>query len=110
MSVEAKSRILINDLLRRSGWRFFGEEKGPANIRLEAHVKLTRKTLDDLGNDFEKTAPGYVDYLLLDARSFPICVLEAKSEKFDPLVGKVPDPKSQVEQITIALIYKFMDD
>ena len=27
----------------------------------------------------------------------------------DILVGKVPDPKSQVEQITIALIYKFMD-
>ena len=26
------------------------------------------------------------------------------------LVGKVPDPKSQVEQITLALIYKFMDD
>jgi len=28
----------------------------------------------------------------------------------DILVGKLPDPKSQVEQITIALIYKFMDD
>ena len=28
----------------------------------------------------------------------------------DTLVGKVPDPKSQVEQITIAMIYKFMDD
>ena len=28
----------------------------------------------------------------------------------DTLVGKVPDPKSQVEQITIALMYKFMDD
>ncbi|HOE18424.1 MAG TPA: N-6 DNA methylase [Syntrophorhabdaceae bacterium] len=28
----------------------------------------------------------------------------------DILVGKVPDPKSQVEQITISLIYKFMDD
>lgn len=28
----------------------------------------------------------------------------------DILVGKVPDPKSQVEQITVALIYKFMDD
>jgi type I restriction enzyme M protein len=28
----------------------------------------------------------------------------------DVLVGKVPDPKSQIEQITIALIYKFMDD
>ncbi|MBL7195997.1 MAG: hypothetical protein ISS64_06840 [Desulfobacterales bacterium] len=28
----------------------------------------------------------------------------------DILVGKVPDLKSQVEQITIAMIYKFMDD
>jgi type I restriction enzyme M protein len=28
----------------------------------------------------------------------------------DILVGKIPDPKSQVEQITIALVYKFMDD
>lgn len=28
----------------------------------------------------------------------------------DTLVGKVPDPKSQIEQITLALIYKFMDD
>ena len=27
----------------------------------------------------------------------------------DILVGKVPDPKTQVEQITFALIYKFMD-
>lgn len=28
----------------------------------------------------------------------------------DILLGKLPDPKSQIEQITIALIYKFMDD
>ena len=28
----------------------------------------------------------------------------------DVLVGKIPDPKSQIEQITTALIYKFMDD
>lgn len=28
----------------------------------------------------------------------------------DILVGKLPDPKSQVEQITVALIYKFMND
>lgn len=28
----------------------------------------------------------------------------------DILVGKVPDPKAQVEQITIAMIYKFMAD
>ena len=28
----------------------------------------------------------------------------------DILVGKIPDPKQQVDQITTALIYKFMDD
>nr|BFF37499.1 hypothetical protein BACT7_23610 [Tenacibaculum mesophilum] len=28
----------------------------------------------------------------------------------DILVGKLPDPKSQIEQITIGLIYKFMND
>ena len=88
MPNEAKARIRINDSLQRSGWRFFDDENGPANIILETHVKLKKKTLDDLGNDFEKTAHGFVDYLLLDDRKFPIAVLEAKSEKFDPLVGK----------------------
>ena len=28
MQKEAKARILINDLLRRSGWRFFADETG----------------------------------------------------------------------------------
>jgi type I restriction enzyme M protein len=28
----------------------------------------------------------------------------------DILVGRIPDPKAQIEQITIGLIYKFMDD
>lgn len=28
----------------------------------------------------------------------------------DILVAKLPDPKAQIEQITIGLIYKFMDD
>jgi type I restriction enzyme R subunit len=88
MMKEAKARILINDLLRRSGWRFFDDDTGPANIALEANVKLKKKTLDALGEDFEKTASGFVDYLLLDERGFPIAVLEAKSEKYDPLVGK----------------------
>jgi hypothetical protein len=44
--------------------------------------------LDELGDDFEKTQNGFVDYLLLDRRNFPIAVLEAKSEKYDPLLGK----------------------
>ncbi len=88
MQREAKARILINDLLLRSGWRFFDDESGPANITLETHVKLKKKTLEEFGDDFDKTATGYVDYLLMDASGFPIAVLEAKSEERDPLVGK----------------------
>ncbi|MDD5676566.1 MAG: DEAD/DEAH box helicase family protein [Kiritimatiellae bacterium] len=88
MQKEAKARILINDLLRKSGWRFFDDENGPANIALEANIKLKKKALDAFGVDFEKTANGFVDYLLLDERGFPMAVLEAKSEKYDPLVGK----------------------
>ena len=30
-------------------------------------------------------------------------------EARNTLVGKVPDPQSQIDQITLALIYKFMD-
>jgi type I restriction enzyme R subunit len=85
---EASARILINELLQRSGWRFFDDENDSANISLETNVKLKKKILDDLGEDFEKTAHGFIDYLLLDERGFPVAVLEAKSKKFDPLVGK----------------------
>jgi type I restriction enzyme, R subunit len=85
---EAKARILVNELLTRSGWRFFDDEHGPANIALESNVKLKKKTADAFGDDFECTTNGYVDYLLLDTQGFPLAILEAKAEKYDPLVGK----------------------
>lgn len=88
MNKEAKARIRINELLSKSDWRFFADEKGPANVQLEVNVKLLKKTLDEFGDDFEKTKNGFVDYLLLDEKKFPLAVLEAKSEKYDPLVGK----------------------
>lgn len=89
MAKEAKARILINDLLRRSGWRFFDDENGPANISLETYVKLKQKTLEDLGDDFEKTANGFVDYLLLADRGFPIAVLEANRKLIEIFERKI---------------------
>jgi type I restriction enzyme R subunit len=88
LNKEAKARLRINDLLFRAGWRFFADDNGPANVALEAHIKLKEKDLDKLGDDFEKTVHGFVDYLFLDTKGFPVAVLEAKSEKHDPLVGK----------------------
>lgn len=89
MQKEAKARIKINELLKNAGWRFFDEENGnKANIVLENNVKLTKQTIDELGNDFEKTGNGFIDFLLLDEKGFPFVVLEAKSEDKNPLDGK----------------------
>ncbi len=85
---EATSRIKINKLLEAAGWRFFPEGKAPANIQLEPSVTLKTTDLDALGNDFEKTSKGYIDFLLLDSKGFPFIVLEAKAEDKNPMVGK----------------------
>jgi type I restriction enzyme R subunit len=85
---EATARIKINKLLEAAGWRFFGEGDSPANIRLEAGTTLKSNDLDALGENFEKTSKGAIDFLLLDKRGFPLLVLEAKSESKSPLVGK----------------------
>ena len=84
---EATARIKINKLLDGAGWRFFADDDAPANIRLEPSVTIKTTDLDALGDNFEATK-GYIDFLLLDARSFPLIVLEAKSEDKNPLVGK----------------------
>lgn len=88
MSKEAKARIKINRLLEESGWRFFDDEKGKANIVLENNIKITEKLLNDLGEDFDQTSKGYIDYLLLDQKGFPLIVLEAKKESINPLFAK----------------------
>jgi type I restriction enzyme R subunit len=87
---EAKARIKINKLLEESGWRFFdlptgqaGDKHGKATIKLESSIKL-----DDLGDDFENSKNGFVDFLLVDENQNPVIVLEAKKETLDPLVGK----------------------
>ncbi|MRR51944.1 MAG: DEAD/DEAH box helicase [Rhodocyclaceae bacterium] len=85
---EAKARIKINKLLEESGWRFFDDARGNANIVLEPKVKLTKAAVDALGENFEETGKGFIDFLLLDEKGFPLLVLEAKSEDKNPLVGK----------------------
>ncbi|MGI8784144.1 MAG: DEAD/DEAH box helicase family protein [Acidobacteriota bacterium] len=85
---EATARIKINKLLEAAGWRFFQEGNAPANIRLEPSVTIKSTDLDALGENFEKTEKGFVDFLLLDAKGFPLIVLEAKAEDKNPLAAK----------------------
>jgi len=88
MAKEARARIKINKLLESSGWRFFDSPEGKANICLEVNSKLTEHALNELGEDFETTEDGFIDFLLLDDNSFPLVVLEAKRQSKNPLDGK----------------------
>ncbi len=51
-------------------------------------MTIKSSDLEGLGDNFEKTSTGFIDFLLLDAKGFPFIVLEAKSENKNPLVGK----------------------
>ena len=51
---EAKARLKINKMLEESGWRLFDTDEKPANVDVENMV--------DLGDDFENTKTGFVDY------------------------------------------------
>ncbi|MGC1391464.1 MAG: DEAD/DEAH box helicase family protein [Bacteroidales bacterium] len=85
---EAKARIKINKLLEDSGWRLIDDSNGTANVMLENKARITQILVESMGEDYEKTSNGYVDYLLLDEKGYPLIVLEAKSEDKNPLVGK----------------------
>ncbi len=69
---EAKARIKINKLLEDAGWRLLDDENGKANVELEQGVSITKKDIDAFGDDFEKIHKGYLDFLLLDDKGFPI--------------------------------------
>lgn len=85
---EAKARIKINKLLEEAGWRLLDSESGRANVLLEQHTRITESALDEMGEDFEQTRDGFVDFLLVDSEGAPLAVLEAKREGKHPLSAK----------------------
>ena len=75
MSKEAQARLKINKLLEESGWILVDTEKDRCNVRVETKIQ-------NEGNR------GFIDYVLLDSKGFPLVVVEAKNEDKDPLIGK----------------------
>ena len=76
---EAEVRIKINKLLEKAGWRLCDNENGKKNVELE-HTTTVEKS--------DKETSGFIDYLLLDDKNYPLCVLEAKKEGINPLFAK----------------------
>ena len=67
---EAGSRIIIDKLLRESGWVMPGDD-GKVNVEPELSNKK-----------------GEADYVLMDSKGYPLCVIEAKRDLKSPLDGK----------------------
>ncbi len=75
MNKEAQARLKINKLLEESGWVLVDSETNRSNVRVETKIQ-------NEGNR------GFIDYVLLDSKGFPLVVVEAKNEDKDPLIGK----------------------
>jgi len=67
---EPKDRVIIDSMLQEAGW-ILKDSDGDRNVDFEVR---------------SKNRPA--DYVLYDKNNFPICILEAKREEKDPLVGK----------------------
>ncbi len=112
---EAKARKKINKLLEESGWRLLDCTAGIANVDFEGHVKFTEVVQGELGEDFEHPKGRFVDYLLLDEKSFPIILLEAKSESKNPINGNeqagkyVKSQNCRFEQLTNGNLHYIWD-
>jgi hypothetical protein len=96
---EATARIKINRLLEQSGWRFFNDGQGPANIRLESNATIKQADLDALGNDFERTSKGFIvaeieaEQALVDANRELIVRMEKKIQTtLARIWGEEPKP------------------
>ena len=71
MSTEATARVIIDSLLEDSDW-IINPNKGEINV-----------TVEDRTNEGK-----FIDYLMLDSKGFPLCILEAKKGVLSPLDGK----------------------
>ena len=85
ISKEARARIKINILLEKAGWLLLDDGDKKANVLLENRTKIVST---ELGDNFEKTHNGFIDFLLIGKDGKALAVLEAKAEHKSPLSGK----------------------
>jgi len=72
MSKEAQARLKINKLLEESEWILVDTDTQKSNVRVETKIESE-------GNR------GFIDYVLLDTKGFPLVVVEAKNEDKDQI-------------------------
>ena len=77
---EASARLKINKLLEESGWRLYDADGVRANVDVETRLSPGEDVnVHQLGEDFENTKGGFIDYLLLDDNQKPVAIDFSKS-------------------------------
>jgi type I restriction enzyme R subunit len=93
MSKEAQARLRINKLLEESEWVLVDTSTQRCNVKVEMKTDTTNSR-------------GFVDYVLMDDKGFPLVVVEAKNEDKDPLIGK-EQARTYAKSIHARLHFKF---
>jgi len=86
---EAKARILINDFLQRSGWRFVEDKDGPANIALEVNVKIKKVALDALGSWLNLTEMFFSKMIRVFLRSLRVTSKEELKQRIEKYLEEI---------------------
>lgn len=81
---QPNAQIKINKLLKEAGWHFFENNGNPANICITPDVSVKPSDLQALGNDYENTDEGIMNFVLLDSKGLPQTILQAQSENKTP--------------------------
>lgn len=81
MTKEAQARIKINKLLEKAGWRFFDDEKDPANIQLEPNAKILKKILMLLAKILKVLAAGLLIFFFWMRKDFRSLFWKQKKKK-----------------------------
>ena len=94
-STEADARVVIDDLLRQSGWDPTDRSQVLTEVFIRSSSDLSAEPAERYGFEptrtiqaGDETANGRADYVLMDRRGRPLAIIEAKRTAIEPYTAK----------------------
>ena len=88
-SSEADARILIDDLLRATGWAPADKSQVRTEVPVSEAFRIGEAgPVAEAVRTVDTGALGFADYVLLDQRGRPLAVIEAKKQAINPYTAK----------------------
>jgi type I restriction enzyme, R subunit len=92
-STEADARIIIDDLLRQANWDPTDKSQVVTEVTIKSQAISDTEAAYDIDpsvktDDGDEIPTGRADYVLLDQRSRPLAIIEAKKNAIQPYTAK----------------------